>query len=83
MSVMSDLDLLVREGAVTQNDFIERGISPDRAKAFAEIVAETQWVRDLREPITVTVAERTNCNIECHCENHDYGNDPDGKAFAT
>jgi hypothetical protein len=42
MSVMSDLDLLHRDGAVTVNDFIERGIEPDRAKAFAEIVADTR-----------------------------------------
>lgn len=40
MSVLSDLDLLYRDGAVTQNDFIERGISPDRAEAFAQIVAD-------------------------------------------
>lgn len=66
MSVMSDLDILHRDGAVTQNDFIERGISPERAEAYARIVAD-----------------RTDCNIECHCEDHDYGNDPDGKAFAN
>jgi len=39
---MSDLDLLHRDGAVTQNDFIERGIEPERAKAFASLVADAQ-----------------------------------------
>ena len=42
MSVMSDLDLLYRDGAVSQNDFIERGIEPERAKAFAELVADAR-----------------------------------------
>lgn len=23
---------------------------------------------------------RMNCAVECHCENHDYDADPDGKA---
>lgn len=43
MSVMSDLDLLYREGAVTVNDFIERGVSPERAEAYAGIVAERDY----------------------------------------
>lgn len=40
MSVLSDLDLLYRDGAVTENDFIERGIPSERAKAFAEMIAD-------------------------------------------
>jgi hypothetical protein len=40
MSVMSDIDLLHRDGAVSQNDFIERGIAPDKAEAYASVVAE-------------------------------------------
>jgi len=39
---MSNLDLLYREGAVSQNDFIERGIEPEQAKAFAELVADAR-----------------------------------------
>lgn len=49
MSVMSDLDLLYRDGAVTQNDFIERGISPERAAVFARIVSDTEFRRAEQE----------------------------------
>ncbi len=42
MSVFSNLDLLYRDGAVSQNDFIDRGIEPEQAKAFADLVADSR-----------------------------------------
>ena len=42
MSVMSDLDLMVREGDRTAEDFEARGIEPKRAEAMADLVAKTQ-----------------------------------------
>jgi hypothetical protein len=39
MSVMSDLDLMVRDGERTAADFEARGIDPARASAMAEVVA--------------------------------------------
>lgn len=59
MSAMSDLDLMVREGARTADDFEARGIAPERASAMAEVVArqepvtemlgESRLARDIRE----------------------------------
>lgn len=57
MSVLSELDLLYRDGAVTQNDFIERGISPDRAKAFAQIVADTKAEQSPANRLARDIAE--------------------------
>lgn len=45
MSVMSDLDLMVREGARTVEDFEARGIERDKALAMAEVVARTEPVQ--------------------------------------
>ena len=41
MSVMSDLDLMVRDGERTAEDFEARGVSPERASAMAELVARS------------------------------------------
>ena len=38
MSAMSDLDLMVQDGERTVEDFIARGIDPERAKAMAALV---------------------------------------------
>ena len=56
---MSDLDLLHRDGAVSQNDFIERGVAPDRAEAFAGIVSDTRAEQlDHEGFYTVYITER-------------------------
>lgn len=39
MSKMSDLDLMVREGERTAEDFEARGFDPETAEAMADIVA--------------------------------------------
>ena len=41
MSRMSDLDLMVREGERTAEDFIKRGIDARTARAMAEVVEAT------------------------------------------
>ncbi len=53
MSVMSDLDLMVREGERTAADFEARGFDPETAEAMASIVAR---VTDEPEPGTTREA---------------------------
>jgi hypothetical protein len=70
MSVMSDLDLLHRDGAVTQNDFIERGVTVEKAEAYAGIVKLT--ARD------VFGDSRLTRDIEA-----DKSDEPDSEGFYT
>ncbi len=41
MSRMSDLDLMVQDGARTAEDFEDRGFGPERARAMAQVVANS------------------------------------------
>ena len=42
MGAMSDLDIMVREGDRTVEDFMARGFSREMSEAMAEIVASTE-----------------------------------------
>ena len=42
MSWMSDLDLMIRDGARTVEDFTVMGFDQEKAEAMAELAAETE-----------------------------------------
>lgn len=50
MSAMSNLDLMVREGDTTVEDFIGRGYGVRDAEAMAEVVARTAPVEAMLGP---------------------------------
>jgi len=65
MGIMSNLDIMFREGDREIEDFVTRGYDPETAAAFASIIAdvekgraETQRIRDKLRESTRHLAKR-------------------------
>ena len=61
MSVMSDLDLMVRDGERTAEDFIGRGFDARTARAMADLVAALPHACERVERVTCGACDATWC----------------------
>ena len=62
MGAMKELDILAREGLTTREEFQERGIAPERAQAFEDILAEGDCGLLVKLEEGLALADNPGCN---------------------